>query len=224
MKKLVQLLTLLGAGFATYLAMIRPHIIRWGATDDEVQRTYPGDDIIPNANLISTHAVTIHAPPDKIWPWLVQIGNGRAGWYSFRFVERLVDDGKLFDEGASWRILPEFQDLQVGDSIPVGNSAFIVKAIQPDHYLMMQPMIGAATGRASSSPEPALMDNTSFGFVLEPIDEKTTRLIARARINGRTLPEVLFTMGLFEPGHAIMQVEMLRGIKARVEGKHHAES
>ncbi len=218
-KRLCGLLTILGAGFATYLAVIRPRIIRWGTTDDELQRHWPGDELTPQAQLISTHAITIHAPASDIWPWMVQIGNGRAGWYSYRFVERLVQDGKLLDEGASQRILPEFQNLQAGDHIPMGDTSFRVIDIQPERYMLLEPAFDSAPHKTADPQASDATPHTGFNFILEPIDAQTTRLIARMRIVSRSLWETLFVVGFLEPGHAIMQIKMLHGIKSRVEGK-----
>jgi hypothetical protein len=86
--------------------------LRWGATDAEVASTMPGDAIVPDPSLDATRALTIDAPPAQVWPWIVQIGTGRAGFYSY----------DLFDNGArpsADRILPELQDTQVGDWVPM---------------------------------------------------------------------------------------------------------
>lgn len=216
-KKLCGLLALLGAGFAGYLALIRPHVIRWGTTDEELARHWPGDDHTPHARFVSTHAITIHAPPSAIWPWIVQIGNGRAGWYSFRFVERLVKDGQLLDEGASWRILPEFQNLQVDDYIPVGDEAFRVVDIQPEQYMALEISPTPAPHGHVDPLNPGGNFNAGFNFILDPIDDRTTRLVARMRVAPRSLRETLYVVGFLEPGHAIMQTKMLHGIKARAE-------
>lgn len=209
MKWIVLVPSVIAAGIVTYGAIIRPRIVtRWGATDDEVKRTLPGDALTPDARLISTHAITINAPASEIWKWVVQIGNGRAGWYSFRWIEKLVGDGMLLDEGASWRILSQFQNLQVGDQIPVGGDSFEIMEIEPEHYMVLNiPSFGIDA------------DTAGFAFVLEPIDANTTRLFARVRVDSKTLPGLLYLMGFFEPGHFIMQTKMLRGIKERAEAK-----
>ena len=100
--------------------------LRWGATDAEVVSAMPGDEIVPDASFIATRAITIAAPPEQVWPWIVQIGTGRAGFYSY----------DLFDNAArpsADRILPEFQEIQVGDWVPMSSTvnqttAFRVKA------------------------------------------------------------------------------------------------
>jgi hypothetical protein len=228
MNKAILMLAALGAGVATYVAAIRPRIIRWDATDDEVRRSLPGDELTPDARLVSTHAITINASAGEIWPWIVQIGNGRAGWYSYRTIERLVHDGKLRDEGASRRILPEFQHLQIGDFIPVGNGAFQVADMKPEHYLILQPAFEMMSRERFDPNEPTSgtpdRSNAGFNFILEPIDAQTTRLIARVRLTSKSLLETLLMCGFMEPGHFIMQTKMLRGIKQRVEANHRTES
>jgi hypothetical protein len=197
-----------------YFLVFRPHIIRWGATDDEANEPLPGDEFTPDARLISTHAITINASADQIWPWIVQIGNGRAGWYSFRFIEQLVGDGILLDEGASWRILPEFQNLKPGDRIPVANEAFKVIDVQSHRYLSL------LTGfKMTPSEQDKTRSHSGFTFVLSPIDPQTTRLIARARFVSQSVLETLTLLGFLEPGHFIMQTKMLHGIKERVEAQ-----
>lgn len=203
MKKFI--IALIG-GVVAYLALIRPQVVRWGATDDELQRKWPGDDFAPKSKFVSTQAITIHAPPSAIWPWLVQIGNGRAGWYSYRWLEYMVRDGKLLYEGASHRIVPELQSLKVGDPIPVGDEAFTVVAMQPNEYLTLR--LGA---------EELSGEGAGHTFILDPVNDQTTRLIARARIASGSLLSVLVTVFFFEPGHCIMQTKMLHGIKERVE-------
>ncbi len=105
------------AGLAAYMFVVRPQINRWGATDEEVTKPLPGDEVDPAwpasaeadacGRLVSTRAITIDAPPEEVWPWLVQIGCGRAGFYSHDWVERLV--GMTYAEGHSaTRIHPEF--------------------------------------------------------------------------------------------------------------------
>jgi len=72
---------------SAHAAVVRPWSRRWGATDDEVRRAMPGDGVVLNAGYVATRAVTIKAPPEQVWPWLVQIGSGRAGWYSYDRVD-----------------------------------------------------------------------------------------------------------------------------------------
>ena len=108
--------------------------LRWGATDAEVVSAMPGDEIVPDASFTATRAITIAAPPEQVWPWIVQIGTGRAGFYSY----------DLFDNAArpsADRILPEFQATRIGDWVPMSSkvnqtTAFKVKAFQPNQWLL----------------------------------------------------------------------------------------
>jgi hypothetical protein len=102
------ILTALGA----YRLWIQPWQHRWGATDLEVRRAMPGDDVIPDA-ASTTRAITIAAPADQVWPWLVQLGYGRGGWYSYDWID---NDGRPSADG----IIPELQQLEVGCSDPDG--------------------------------------------------------------------------------------------------------
>jgi hypothetical protein len=97
------------AVLAAYRLWIQPWQHRWGATDEEVRRPMPGDDLIPDADS-TTRAITITAPPEQVWPWLVQLGYGRAGWYSYDWID---NDG----QASADHIIPELQQLQVGDQI-----------------------------------------------------------------------------------------------------------
>ena len=110
-----------------YGALVRPWSKRWGATDDEVRRSLPGDSIVAKADYVATRAITIQAPPRDVWPWLMQIGSGRAGWYSY---DRLDNDGVASAD----RLLPEFQSLAVDDLVPMipGSEVGVwVKEIDP---------------------------------------------------------------------------------------------
>jgi hypothetical protein len=77
----------LAAGLAACRTIVRPRALRWGATQDEVTRPMPGDPIVRTADFVATRAITIDVAPGQVWPWLVQIGSGRAGWYSYDRVD-----------------------------------------------------------------------------------------------------------------------------------------
>ena len=99
----------LGAATAAYLLYIRPWQLRWGATDEELERPMPGDEIVARSTFNATRAVTIEARPEEIWPYIVQIGMTRAGWYSYDLLDNL-------GRPSARRILPQFQNLmKVGD-------------------------------------------------------------------------------------------------------------
>jgi hypothetical protein len=100
-----------GAGLlAAYARLVRPWALRWGATAEEAARPLPGDGLVAKADYVATRAITIDAPPHQVWPWLVQIGSGRAGWYTY---DRLDNAGVP----SAIEIVPDFQHLQVGDVV-----------------------------------------------------------------------------------------------------------
>ncbi len=179
-----------------YLLVIRPWQLRWGATDEEVARVMPGDDFIPAPSFNATRAVTIEAPPELIWPWLVQIGHKRAGWYSYDWIDNL---GRPSAE----HIIPELQHLAEGDRIPIspdGKHAFPVHTIQPNRL-----MIWGAPGEMS------------WLWLLDPVDEGRTRLITRVRLRYRwTHPTILFYLPL-DAGDIVMMRKCMLGIKHRAE-------
>jgi hypothetical protein len=89
--------------------------LRWGATDTEVALPMPGDDLCPHAQYRTTRAVTINAPPAAVWPWLVQAGGGRAGFYSNDLLDNL-------GRSSATIIVPALQDLEVGQWVPLSPS------------------------------------------------------------------------------------------------------
>ena len=189
------------AAFSIYAFLIRPWHLRWGATDEELKTPLPGDDLVHDPKLNATHAITIDAPVENVWPWLVQMGQNRGGFYSYAWLENLV--------GCRMRnaddVVPEWQELKVGDEVWLHPKA------PPLKVLLIEP------GRA-------IVLEKSWGFFLEPIAENGTRLIIRGR--GEFNPDLknpiinfLLWRGIFEPAHFIMERKMMLGIKQRAEDK-----
>jgi len=181
-----------------YLRILRPLQLRWGATDDEVQRSLPGDANVAKPTFNATRAVTISAPPEEIWPWLIQIGAGRAGWYSYDLLDNL-------GQPSAERIIPEFQHLAVGDLIPIspdGKAGQRVKAFEPNRWMLW----GDAAG-----------DSTWY-WGLDPLDERHTRLITRVRMHYRWTSPLLLFNPLVEFTDIVMMRKCLLGIKRRAEG------
>lgn len=113
-----------------YILFIRPWHLRWGATDEEVQRPMPGDDQVPHPMLQATRAITIRASAAEVWPWLIQMGYRRAGWYSY---DMLDNEGIHVN-----RIIPELQHLEVGDTMKTdAEGGFTVTAIDPNRSLVL---------------------------------------------------------------------------------------
>lgn len=214
------------AEIVTYL-LWRPRMLRWGATSDEASEPLPGDERTPHPRVQSTRAVTIDAPPEQVWPWLMQMGIGRAGFYTHDWVERLIAHARYVDGRHSATLIhPELAPLKVGDSVPMGAGAFApVSEVEPNRHLVAQET-----------------------FVLRPLPGNMTRLITRYRGMGYLSPAarairpdagpvprlirfaVLRVPGLDvalraldffvgDPLHHYMETGMLTGIKARAEGK-----
>jgi|GEM_PF-968615 len=187
-----------GAGTAlltTYL-LLRPRLHHWGATDAEVRRTLPGDEMIPQPALNYTLAITIKAPVDAVWPWIVQLGQGRGGWYSYDWLENLMG----LDIHTTDRILPEFQHLAPGDVIPTGAIDIPVIAVEAPRLLLL----GGATF-------------STIAFVLERLDEQRTRLLFRNRAALNWTPSGIFWRVVLDPGIFVMSRKMLLVLKQRAE-------
>lgn len=182
---------------AAYLLRIRPWQLKWGATQEEVERTMPGDDIVVRPAFNATRAVTVKAKSEDIWAWLVQIGIKRAGWYSYDWIDNL---GKPSAEG----IIPELQHLTIGDLIPMspdGKVGLWVKDFEPNAWLLWWDKQGDVT----------------WLWGLYPLDDSRTRLITRVRIHYNWLsPSIIFNL-LLDVGDIVMMRKCMLGIKRRAE-------
>lgn len=192
-----------GIGIALYRRFLRPWHQRWGATDAEVQAPLPGDEMVPDSRSTATHAITIHAPVEDVWQWIVQIGQDKGGFYSYTWLENMVG---CHMHNAN-RILPDFQKLEVGDRVRLHPS------VPPLPVLLVEPERTLVLGNNTRDPG-------VWGFHLKRLDSATTRLVIRGR--GDWNPGLLngFThYVVFEPAHFVMERKMMLGIKARAEGK-----
>ena len=206
------------AGIAAYELVIRPWHLHWGATEDEAGRELPGDDLIADPKLVTTHAITINAPEEMIWPWLLQLGQGRGGFYSYDWLENLF---KL-DIHTVERILPDLQDLQVGDTIPFApdGTGMTVARLDSPHALVL---LGSATlPGAEGIVTPIRTEGAPFratwAFVLNHLSVNTTRLVVRLRMTWTR--NALATAGthlVLEPAHFVMERQMLRRLKHLAE-------
>ena len=185
-----------------YWIPIRFWYTGWGATEVELVKPMLGDDIVPRPNYHAMLAVTIDATPESIWPWLVQMGRGRGGLYSYDWLDQLFG---YLDGPSANAVLPQFQHLAVGDVIPVGGpGGFPVVALRPYQALVL----GGKTDQSA----------WVWQFELVPVSRDRTRLISRSRARvPRSIGATLFRMAL-EPAAFIMTRKMLLGIKQRAEG------
>jgi hypothetical protein len=206
---------------------------RRGATSDEVRRTLPGDSLISNPSVQTTLAIIIHAPAQAIWPWLKQAGYHRGGWYtdskideiSFDYFFKIIaaKDKKPVRKASADRILPQFQDLQIGDEIPDGPPGtvyYTVKMMETNQHLVLYSdsydRVIIPEFARGDGPEPVI-DNT-WAFVLVEVDPETTRFIVRARIRVKYPLVGLLFWPFLMLGESIFPTLMLNGFKQRAEG------
>ena len=182
-----------------YSRFLRDWVLTWGATAEEAARPLPGDDLLARADIVATRAIGIDAPPSAVWPWLVQVGPGRAGAYTYDWIENLFG----LNMHSADRIHPEWQNLGVGD---------VLRSREDRPGVRVEIL----------DPERALSNRSEAGdwvwtFVLVP-EDGSTRLISRNRIamKGAAAGQRL-GMLVMEPGSLIMERKMLLGIKQRAE-------
>ena len=196
---------LLGFAAAAYPALWRDRCLNWGARDDEVARQMPGDKFLPDATVVTTRVIGVDAPAWAIWPWLVQMGSGRGGAYTYDWIENFFG----LNMHSADEIVPELQDLAVGDELPLGKGQRMrVEVLEAEHALVVRSIDGAWV----------------WSFGLYPQAPSTpgkclTRLISRNRIR---LPEAgpatsALWLFIMEPGSLVMERRMLHGIKDRAE-------
>jgi hypothetical protein len=173
--------------------------LRWGATQEEVASAMPGD----LEHIGWTRAITIDVPPEQVWPWLAQWGQGRGGWYSYDWLENVFG----FDIHTADRILPEYQDLSVGDSICMSKDfcPSRVTVLEPNRWLSWQAedMKGAPVW--------------TFTFGLVPVDSSRTRLVVRESFDTEFMPPA--AVFALEIPDVVMELKALHTVKDRAEGK-----
>jgi hypothetical protein len=189
-----------GLWAVSYPVLFRRRCLTWGATPDEVARVLPGDELLSSADIVSTRVVTIDASPDAIWPWLVQMGSGRGGAYTYDWIENLFGLGMH----SANEILPQFQDVNVGDEMQLGPNRpkMRVEVLEPERVFTIR-----------------FEDGTwVWIFALFP-DDEATRLISRNRIAtpNASLPMRFFNHLFMEPASLVMERKMLLEIKRRAE-------
>ncbi len=191
---------------------------RWGATADEVQRSLPGDERVPNPLLESTRVVTVRAPAAAVWPWVAQIGQERGGLYSYEKLENLA---RCQIRNAD-RIVPEWE-LQVGDRVRLGPPGYPVNGVVQIERGSALVMAGADIQTAAvtdiPNPPPDTYVNYVWTIALAPVDAHSCRLIFRSRLDyrPRSFGAWLIWEALTEPIGFVMMRKMLLGIKARAE-------
>ena len=194
--------------YVAAVVSVRPLYLHWGTTAAERIAELPGDPATSGARYRVDHGITIRAPADSVWPWLVQLGQDRGGFYSYSRLERMFGDRIANAD----RIHPEWQTIAVGDTI---------RATQPDYFGGRFGTLGWKV--TAVVPGRALVLEHWGAFVVQPIDSTSSRLFIRTRESGSPsfLGLVLGPLNVFafEPAHFIMQRGMMRGIRDRAEGR-----
>lgn len=187
----------LSGAAALYMLVLRPRHLAWGATDDEAAGAVAGDELLPDADIVSTRVVEIDAPAWAVWPWLVQMGPGRGGAYTYDWIERRLG----IDIRNVNRVVPELQGLAVGDEIPMPGYAMRVERLDRERAMVVRSSNGAWV----------------WAFELRPVGERT-RLVSRNRIDrGAWTAKDWLGYPVMEPGSWVMERKMLTTIRDRAE-------
>ena len=181
----------------TYLLLIRPWHLRWGATTEEIMLSLPGDQLVQNPDFGATRGITIHSTPELIWQFIIQIGSGRAGWYSIDWID---NDGK---KSAS-EILPQYQKIEVGQFIPFTpdqKNGMWVKEFKTHEYILWVDKLGNAT----------------WLWYIYKTESGHCRLITRLRTKYVWKGIWLIYYIIYDFGDIVMMIKCLKGIKQRAE-------
>lgn len=199
-----------GAGGAALgYALLRPRMKDWGTRPTERTRAYPGDDVISAPNYEAMMAVDVRAPPEAIWPWLMQLGRGRGGLYSYDWLDRLFG---YLDAPSAKTLLPGLRPLQPGDQIPVGTNPkrfFPVRAVQPNRALVL------------AMEDEQVGWKWSWSFILAP-ERGGTRLVSRSRSYVPPRPKPILMWAILELPAFIMTRTMLLNLRDRAERLPHS--
>jgi hypothetical protein len=202
--------------FALYAAVLRPRIQWLGTSSEERAATYPGDELVPGGRRYGAMATTIAAPPERVWPWLVQMGCDRAGFYSF---DRLDNAGRPSAD----RIHSQWQNLRQGDRIasaPDGSRWFDVALLVPERALVLRASVSVPAARNFDPAVglPGAYSDSTWGFFLRPTADGHTRLVVTGTARGK--PDALIAVAnwlFWDPAHWVMQLKQFAGLRRRAE-------
>lgn len=186
---------------------LRPWHLRWGATRAEIAAPMPGDDVVPRAQFNATRVISIGTPPERVWPWIVQLGYGRGGFYTYD----LLDNAGV---PSADRVIDEYQDLKVGDLVPMFHETHgLAIAYKVDSFARSEWMLWVHRPQENESPD------STWSWRLTPLPTGGTRLVTRMKQDYRwgTPRLAAFNLILMEFGDFAMERRMLTGIKARAE-------
>jgi hypothetical protein len=218
MKKPAKLLFAGGAvlgAWGAYEYVLKPRMFTWGATEEECARTWPGDEFTPHTRGVCTRAVTINATPEQIWPWILQTGQDRAGFYSYTWLENLFR-AKMRN---TYELVPAWQDRRVGDDLWLaykknygGLARMTIARLDP-----FRAMVTVAHDDRESALQAQWAPHGCWNFLLHPVDARHTRLIMRSIMPERaTLLDHVNEL-FFDPAHFIMERKMMLNVKRLAE-------
>jgi hypothetical protein len=206
-----------------YAVRVRPRMLTWGATRDETVRPYPGDELVADPDSEATMSTTLPAQPESVWRWLVQMGGGRGGWYSWDWLD---NNGRP----SANRIVPEWQSLKQGQHLDrvfapgnKGPSYFTVEVLEPNRTLVLHSTYGMFSGLSfdpSSGPVPWAYVDGIWGFHLRATPSGGTRLVVRSRSRNAPRPVARpLNLLLGEPLHFLMQTLQFQNLHKRVKAE-----
>jgi hypothetical protein len=191
------------AGAACYWTVLRPRHLRWGATDEECRRRWPGDELIPEPASRAVRAITVDAPPEGVWPWIMQVGRERGGFYSYTWLENLIGA----DIHNVYRRMPGLPDRRPGESVWMaprerfgGMARMVVARVVPRRAMVLVP------------PDEAPPSGV-WSFALEPRPDGRTRWVMLS-LGTRTR---VVDLAFWEPAHFVMERRMMLTIKRLAE-------
>lgn len=187
-----------------YLLVLRPWHLRWGATDNDLALSLPGDSLVTNPDFNATRGITINSTPKEIWKWIIQIGSSRAGWYSIDW----MDNAGI---KSSYEILPEFQKIEIGQFIPFTpdqKNGMWVKEFKENEYILWVDKEGRAT----------------WLWYLYQVDEKQSRLLTRLRTEYVWKGFWIIYYLLYDFGDIVMMSKCMKGIKLRAANEFKIKS
>ncbi len=192
--------------------------VRWGATDQELARAWLGDELVSHPRSGFTHAITIHAPASRVWPWVAQIGQDKGGFYSYEFLENLVG----CNIHNANRLLPGCEEVKPGDILWMHPKAGVpIELVEPGRGFVMHGLLNTATGESvpPGAPMPANFVNVSWLFYVTDLGGGYSRFISRWRVDYPPSFKNELTNGrwLLEPVASVMDFKMLKGVRQRAE-------
>jgi proline iminopeptidase len=200
-----------------YGEWLRPRLMRWGASDEEVAGPYPGAQVVPDGERAATMAVTIETSADQVWPWLIQMGGDRGGWYSW---DRLDNRGRP----SAREVHPEWQNLALGDHVKYATrsgpvDAWLVAVLEPNRFLGLHGLSDLRGRRLDpNQPRPSAYTEGLWGFQLRELPRRRTRLVISGYQASRPRWLERFTnYWLYIPTVWPMQARMLAVLKRNIE-------